>query len=409
MIACGMERCDPGVNYGPDMRDGYHLHVILSGTGTLCVKEQTFHPHFGQMFLLKDGEKVQYTADKADPWEYCWVTYNGTEARRLSEQIGFTGEIYCLDSAVEAKEFYELICRMHEKPEMNYINDLRRRGILLEFLALALESAEPKSRKKYRYEYSPETYINCALEFIRYNYATIKVSDIVAYIGFTRSYFTTVFKKQVGLSPQEYLMQYRLKEAVRRLLETLEDQGQSGPGCFNDMDMLVVGMYNGGVNPETAFGGCSDEEYQTHFVLWAMMGSPLMIGCDIRSMSCKTREMLTNQDVIALNQDPECRGCHKVPVYGNPDAFVLIKPLAGGEYGIGFFNFSDVSAKVTLDFWDIGLSDRFGYDLHFYDCLSHKDIGRQREAFSPNVAAHGCKVYRCRIRKKKGGRPVDPT
>lgn len=192
-------------------------------------------------------------------------------------------------------------------------------------------------------------------------------------------------------------------------LSQLEYQGQSGPGCFNDMDMLVVGMYNGGVNPETAFGGCSDEEYQTHFVLWAMMGSPLMIGCDIRSMSCKTREMLTNQDVIALNQDPECRGCHKVPVYGNPDAFVLIKPLAGGEYGIGFFNFSDVSAKVTLDFWDIGLSDRFGYDLHFYDCLSHKDIGRQREAFSPNVAAHGCKVYRCRIRKKKGGRPVDPT
>lgn len=221
LIACGMEQCDPGVNYGPDLRDCYHLHIILSGTGTLYVGGQILHPRFGQMFLLKHNETAQYVADKTDPWNYCWVTYNGTEAKRLSEEIGFTDGIYCLNSSVEAKEFFELICRMHEKPEMNYINDLRRRGILLEFLALALEATETRSRKiERRCERPIDVYIRRAIDFIHYNYATINVSDIVEYIGFTRSYFTTIFKKKVGISPQEYLIQYRLKQGCRLLLST---------------------------------------------------------------------------------------------------------------------------------------------------------------------------------------------
>lgn len=221
LIACGSERCDPGASYGPERRDCWHLHAVLSGTGTLYAGGRVFHPRFGQLFLLKNGEQVQYTADDRDPWEYCWVTYNGTEAQRLSEEIGFTEGVYCLDSSVEAKAFYELVQRMHEKPEMNYTNDLRRRGILLEYLALALEATAARGRKNAeRYEYPAKVYVERAISFIHYNYATIRVSDIMAYIGFTRSYFTTMFKKQTGLSPQEYLKQYRLQRACQQLAET---------------------------------------------------------------------------------------------------------------------------------------------------------------------------------------------
>lgn len=222
LIACGMERPDPGASYGPEIRDCYHLHVILSGSGTLYAGGKKWHPHFGQMFLLKDNEVVQYIADQTTPWEYCWVTYSGSEALRLSEEIGFTHGIYCLDSKIAAQDFFALVRRMHENLEMNYINDLRRRGILFEFLALAMESTGIRKMKYERhYEYSMDVYIKKALEFIHNNYDTIRISDVVEYVGFSRSYFTHCFHRHTGVSPQEYLLQYRMKQGCR-LLETTD-------------------------------------------------------------------------------------------------------------------------------------------------------------------------------------------
>lgn len=114
-------------------------------------------------------------------------------------------------------------------------------------------------------------------------------------------------------------------------------------------------------------------------------------------MSEKTKEILTNSDLIAINQDPECRSCYQIPVYGNPNAFVLVKLLCNGDFALGFFNFGDTAATVTLNFWDMGLPYASGLGMKFYDCLSHKQLGIQKEIFAPIVAAHGCKIYRCNI------------
>ncbi|MBQ9492740.1 MAG: AraC family transcriptional regulator [Oscillibacter sp.] len=220
LIACGAERCDPGVRYGPDVREGYHLHMVLSGTGTLYAGNRTFRPRFGQLFLLKNQEVAEYVADASDPWRYCWVTYNGREAGRLSDEIGFTDGVYCLESEAEPKLFYEMVLRMYERPEMNYISDLYRCGILLEFLSLAMESVRGNAKRIRRPESPAKAYVDRAIQFIHYNYATIRVGDIVNYVGFTRSYFTSLFKKWTGQSPQEYLMQYRLKIACQQLTRT---------------------------------------------------------------------------------------------------------------------------------------------------------------------------------------------
>ncbi len=178
--------------------------------------------------------------------------------------------------------------------------------------------------------------------------------------------------------------------------QRLQHLSCGGPGCFDDMDMLVAGMYGGGSNPETSQGGCTAEEYRTHFALWAMLNAPLIIGCDIRSADEETRQLLQNADLIALNQDPECRTCYRLKCECNPGAVVLVKPLAGGDYAVGLFNFSDSEGCAGVTFWDMGLTAASGMGLRFYDCMDHRDLGVQKEAFRILLPPHGCRVYRCR-------------
>lgn len=180
-------------------------------------------------------------------------------------------------------------------------------------------------------------------------------------------------------------------------LSQMELQGYAGPNCFNDMDMLVVGMHGNGLNPETSIGGCTDVEYQTHFALWAMMNSPLIIGCDVRDMTEETKKILMNQEVIEINQDAAGHSCCKIPVYANPDVFILEKPLANGDYALAFFNFGDAKAKAVLNFWDLGLTASCGHALQIRDCIAHKELGNKKEFLAPVLEPHGCKVYRCRL------------
>ena len=175
-------------------------------------------------------------------------------------------------------------------------------------------------------------------------------------------------------------------------LSQMDKQSYGGMGCFNDMDMLVTGMYGKGTNPEACMGGCSDTEYQTHFALWAMMNSPLIIGCDIRSMNSRTKEILMNPHLIAINQDAECRAPYRLECYGNPDAFVLVRPLSGGDYAIGFFNFSDTASDASLTLWDIGLSAASGHGVDVFDCITHQHLGILKEIIIPSLPAHGCAV-----------------
>ncbi len=182
-------------------------------------------------------------------------------------------------------------------------------------------------------------------------------------------------------------------------LSQLDKTYFSAPYCHNDLDMLVVGMHGKSDNSWIAdvVGGCSDTEYKTHFALWALMSSPLMVGCDIRNMKPSTKNILLNKDIISIDQDIECRGPYVIRQWNNPQkVFALVKPLYDGSYAIGMFNFGDRTNEMSLQLYDMGLPVSSGRGLSLYDCYSHKDTGVFSERIVQNIPSRDCMVFKAR-------------
>jgi Alpha-galactosidase len=171
----------------------------------------------------------------------------------------------------------------------------------------------------------------------------------------------------------------------------------SAPGCYNDIDMLTVGMYGKG---NVAAGGCNDTDYKTEFALWCMFSSPLMLGCDIRSISDAAQKIVTNKEMIKINQDSEARPAFAVG--GHPwdkDKKVFMKHLSDNEYALGFFNLGEGDGNVCVYPYDCGLTANSGYAFELTDVLTGKNEGRYTDYISFFVPKHDCKIFRVKVVK----------
>lgn len=175
----------------------------------------------------------------------------------------------------------------------------------------------------------------------------------------------------------------------------------SAPGCFNDPDMLIVGMYGKG---HVGLGGCSDEEYKAHFAMWCLFGVPLMMGGDIRNVNEFSRNLMQNKELIAINQDEDGRPplCisdmmqeREYPT--SESVFTFIKHLSNGEYVLAFFNFGDEERNIPLEFHDVGLPYYSGCGFDMTDVFTGENIGVQVDMYNAVVPAHGCNMYRAKV------------
>ncbi len=153
-----------------------------------------------------------------------------------------------------------------------------------------------------------------------------------------------------------------------------------GGGHYNDMDMLEVGR------------GLSTTEDQTHFGMWCIMSSPLLIGCDLRSISSTARSLMGNTDLIALNQDR--LGLQAYVVSEQDGAYVLVKDIVernGLTRAVALYNPTDAAKAVKLTFTDIDLDG----NVTLHDCFAQRDLTNTfTESVSMTVPAHGTKIYR---------------
>jgi alpha-galactosidase len=147
----------------------------------------------------------------------------------------------------------------------------------------------------------------------------------------------------------------------------------AGPGAWNDPDMLEIGN-----------GGMTETEYKTHFSMWAIMAAPLIAGNDMRSMDTVTKAILTNQEIISVDQDP--LGIQGSVVRDDGLLEVWSKSLSEpGTKAVVLLNRGSAEADITVNWSEIGLTG----NASVRDLWLHKDLGQHAGSFKARVAAHG--------------------
>jgi len=167
--------------------------------------------------------------------------------------------------------------------------------------------------------------------------------------------------------------------SVKSILgENLYLSAYSSEGHYNDMDMLEVGR------------SMSVEEDKTHFGMWCIMNSPLLIGCDLRKVSGTPLTLLKNKELIALNQDPTYQQAY--PVDFQNGCYILVRDLEeieGLKRAFAVYNPTDDSQKVTVNFADLCL----GGTVALRDVFQKRDAGKHTESMTVTVPAHGTRIY----------------
>jgi alpha-galactosidase len=160
----------------------------------------------------------------------------------------------------------------------------------------------------------------------------------------------------------------------------------AGPGKWNDPDMLVVGMVGWG--PRLHPTRLTPNEQYTHITLWSLLSSPLLIGCDMTRMDDFTLSLLTNDEVLAVNQDAAGNQAGRMQVNG--DCEVWAKQMADGSRAVGLFNRGRWNCDVTVSFAALGLKG----EQRARDLWRQKDIGVFADSLSRNVPRHGAVLLR---------------
>jgi len=157
-------------------------------------------------------------------------------------------------------------------------------------------------------------------------------------------------------------------------------QDYVGPGYWNDPDMLMVGIVGFGNTHPTHL---KPNEQITHISLWSLLSSPLLIGCDLTRLDPFTKALLTNDDVLDVNQDSLGRPAGRIAETG--DAQIWARPLADDTHAVGLVNLGSDRQDITVSWSQLGLSG----PQPVRDLWQRKDLGAFKDGYTVPVPAHG--------------------
>lgn len=228
----GFQSCNPGYQWGPGIRDHYLIHYIISGSGTYQTGGSTYRLTAGDAFLVYPDTEIIYRADDQTPWEYAWVGFTGSDAAMILKATDFSGEAPCIFQVENGEKIRRQLLNIYDARGSSFEHAVEMAGRLYCVLALFLQSTHRKEAKN-----SAHTYVQKSIEYISANYSyPITVEEIASYVGLSRSHLFRSFEDVLGLSPKEYLTDFRMKQACC----LLENSGLSVTAVANS-----VGFDNG--------------------------------------------------------------------------------------------------------------------------------------------------------------------
>lgn len=205
-LQCGWENCEHGHSFGPASRDHYLIHYIISGSGVFQRNGQSYSLSKGGMFLIRPYELTYYKADNNEPWEYIWIGFSGSLVLGLLESSGFSDNICTLCIPSLRNTFLS----MKEAINLQHSSEIFLCSKIYELFSNLHEEFNPTIKGS-----TGSLYSKRAKDYIMANYANhISVESIANMLGIDRRYLCRVFYKNIGDTPQNFLVNYRLEKAT---------------------------------------------------------------------------------------------------------------------------------------------------------------------------------------------------
>ncbi len=213
---CGWQVCNKEHFYGPAVRDHFLIHYIIKGEGEYTTGGKTYQLKKGDGFLIPPSEVTFYKANEENPWEYYWVGFHGSEAKSILSQMGLNEKNLIFNYSADNK-LEEYLKKMYFSSKQKQAPEYAMMGYLYLFFSCLIKVRVNNDTGTLNYE----THLNKALKYIQGNYSNdISIREVANYVGIDRSHLFRIFKARLNISPQNYIINYRLTKAKALLSET---------------------------------------------------------------------------------------------------------------------------------------------------------------------------------------------
>lgn len=205
----GYQKCDPSYQWGPGIRDHYLIHYVISGKGYYEVNHQVYELSAGDCFIVYPNTEIIYRADTHDPWEYAWVGFSGSDAPIILQATDFSKKTPCIFQLEKGDDVKRQLLHIYDSRGTELKNAVEMTGRLYTTLSILMHVS-----KKTQTANSSQNYVQKSIEYISSNYAyPITIEEIANYVGLSRSHLFRSFETVLGMSPKEYLSDYRIKQS----------------------------------------------------------------------------------------------------------------------------------------------------------------------------------------------------